>query len=453
MPVRMLATTGQLICRMAWMALVVAVLPAAARTDVEAQRMLARGENPYPVHLVRPVAAPLSAMARLGARMFFDASLSASGRLSCASCHSPANHYGPPTAAPVMPGGRRLDQQGVRAVPSLMYLERHPGFSVGPDKDEDENNSLLHMVAQSQGIARVAKTARNTAESAASLVPQGGLFWDGRADTLQDQALGPLLNPLEMANTNVAELAGKLRRGYARQLVRLFGQSIVDQPVQLVAEAMFALARYQIEAPSFHPYTSRYDYWLEGKARLTSSELRGYLLFNDPDKANCGGCHLSRPSPDGMPPLFTDFQFEALGAPRNLALQANRDAGSFDLGVCGPYRHDMHDQPQFCGMFLTPTLRNVATRRVFFHNGVFHTLQQVQDFYAFRDVRPDKVYPPGQGGIAAKYDDIPERYRGNIDVVDPPFDRHLGDQPAMTAQDETDIIAFLRTLTDGYRPE
>jgi cytochrome c peroxidase len=154
-----------------------------------------------------------------------------------------------------------------------------------------------------------------------------------------------------------------------------------------------------------------------------------------------------------MPPLFTDFQFEALGAPRNLALQANRNAGSFDLGVCGPYRHDMHDQPQFCGMFLTPTLRNVATRRVFFHNGVFHTLQQVQDFYAFRDVRPDKVYPPGQGGIAAKYDDIPERYRGNIDVVDPPFDRHLGDQPAMTAQDETDIIAFLRTLTDGYRPE
>ena len=88
------------------------------RTDVEAQRMLARGENPYPVHLERPVAAPLSAMARLGARMFFDASLSASGRLSCASCHSPANHYGPPTAAPVMPGPESVPG----AVPSAPVL-------------------------------------------------------------------------------------------------------------------------------------------------------------------------------------------------------------------------------------------------------------------------------------------------------------------------------------------
>ena len=90
-----------------------------------------------------------------------------------------------------------------------------------------------------------------------------------------------------------------------------------DTPQLLVAEAMFAVARYQIEEPSFHPYTSKFDFWLEGKARLSAAELRGYLLFNDPQKANCAGCHLDQPSPDGLPPLFTDHQFEALGVPRN----------------------------------------------------------------------------------------------------------------------------------------
>jgi cytochrome c peroxidase len=128
-------------------------------------------------------------------------------------------------------------------------------------------------------------------------------------------------------------------------------------------------------------------------------------------------------------------------------LPANRDASYFDLGICGPYRADMRKQTQFCGMFITPTLRNVATRHVFFHNGVFTTLQQVMDFYAFRDVQPRKVYPNG-----AKYDDIPPQYRANVDVVDPPFDRNPGDPPAMTEQDESDIIAFLKTLTDGYDP-
>ena len=103
-------------------------------------------------------------------------------------------------------------------------------------------------------------------------------------------------------------------------------------------------------------------------------------------------------------------------------------------------------------MFLTPTLRNVATRRVFFHNGVFHTLQQALDFYAFRDVAPAKVYPVGTGGRVEKYNDIPAPYRGNVDILDPPFNRKPGDPPAMTEQDERDIIAFLQTLTDGYRP-
>jgi cytochrome c peroxidase len=112
----------------------------------------------------------------------------------------------------------------------------------------------------------------------------------------------------------------------------------------------------------------------------------------------------------------------------------------------------MSGETQYCGMFLTPTLRNATTRQVFFHNGVDHTLQQVMDFYDFRDTDPAKIYPPAAEGVALKYDDVPEKYRANVDVTDPPFDRKPGDPPAMTAEDEAAIIAFLQALTDGYEP-
>jgi cytochrome c peroxidase len=413
------------------------------------------GENPRPVRLIRPQAAPLSAMAQLGQQIFYDASLSSSGRLSCASCHSPDHHYGPPNDGPVMLGGPDLKRQGARAVPALTYLERQPNFSIGPEQDEDDNVvPLAQMAARGKQSVRAKKIASATAASAANIVPQGGLFWDGRADTLQGQALFPLLDPHEMDGGSVDRVAGLMRHApYADRFVGLFGAGVLDSPRLLVSEAMFAVARYQIEDPRFHPYTSKYDYWLEGKARLSETEWRGLQLFNDTDKANCGGCHLSSPTRDGLPPLFTDHQYEALGVPRNAALAANRDPGYFDLGVCGPQRKDIAGQTQYCGMFQTPSLRNVASRHAFFHNGVFHTLQEVLDFYDFRDTDPEKVYPRGTDGSLQKYDDLPEAYRANVDVADPPFDRHLGDQPALTAQDEADIIAFLKTLTDGYKPE
>jgi len=413
---------------------------------------LAQGENPYPVRLVRPPAEPLSAMAQLGRLIFFDASLSSSRRLACASCHSPEHAYGPPGSAPVMSGGPALSRQGVRAVPSLTYLERQPNFSIGPDDEENETVSLADLAAIGRDAARVQKTVLDTSASSANLVPQGGLFWDGRADTLQQQAVFPLLNPLEMDGGSVDVVAAKLRQApYAQRFVRLFGSAVFDVPRLAVAEALFAVARYEIEDPSFHPYTSKFDYWLEGRAWLSAAELRGYLLFNDPQKANCGGCHLDQPTADGRPPLFTDHQFEALGAPRNTALAVNHDPDFYDLGICGPYRTDIANETQYCGLFLTPTLRNVATRQVFFHNGVFHTLKEVLDFYDFRDVEPQKIYPRRADGRLAKFDDIRPKYLGNIDVTDPPFDRKPGDAPAMSPADEDDIIAFLETLTDGYR--
>ncbi|WP_459697310.1 cytochrome-c peroxidase [Acidisoma sp. C75] len=416
---------------------------------------IAEGENPSPVQLAEPQAAPLSALAEIGRRIFYDPRYSASGTLSCASCHDPARAYGPPSDLPAVFGGPDLKRQGMRAVPSLAYLAHQPPFTIGPDPsgDSDTPTPLPQLAAQASADSRAIKTAASTAQSAANVVPQGGLFWDGRANTLQDQALGPLLNPVEMDGGSIETVAAKLRAApYAKGFVQLFGPSVLSEPRLLVSEALFAVARYQVEDPSFHPYSSKYDAWLAGRARFTRAEMRGYIAFNDPAKGDCAACHLDQPSKDGLPPLFTDHQFEALGLPRNRALLANRDPNYYDLGICGPFRSDLAKETQYCGMFLTPTLRNVATRHVFFHNGVYHSLQQVLDFYDFRDTDPAKIYPRGADGRIAKFNDLPPRYRANIDVTDPPFNRHLGDRPAMTAQDERDIIAFLKTLTDGYRP-
>jgi cytochrome c peroxidase len=411
------------------------------------------GANPNPIELQRPVAPPqLSAAAQLGKKIFFDPTLSASGRQSCASCHSPEHAYGPANNLAVQLGGASLSQEGYRPPQSLMYLYRQPNFSIGPDAgDADNAPDLAKIASQAAGVARAQKNA-GVAPAAPAMVPQGGMFWDGRADTLQAQASGPLLNPVEMANANIADVMAKLERTpYKDDFTQLFGAHVFENTTLAMSEAMFAVARYQVEEQSFHPYTSKYDYWLEGKARLSQAELHGLRLFNDPDKANCAGCHLSKPGADGLPPMFTDYQYEALGVPRNVHLAANKDQSFFDMGICGPFRTDLKDQTQYCGMFLTPTLRNVSTRKVFFHNGVYTSLEDVMVFYNERNTAPQKFYPRGADGKTRQYDDLPMRFHANIDDKDAPFDRKPGDKPAMTDTDIHDIIAFLKTLNDGYR--
>jgi cytochrome c peroxidase len=424
---------------------------ALAQTDNEATDT--SGINPQPVQLKLPPVKPLSAVAQLGRLLFFDPSLSASGRQSCASCHSPKGGYNPPNALTIQPGGAKLENVGYRPPLSLAYVYRQLPFSIGPDAGDVETPVNLNALAASTSSDPRAKKTAGTAPTAVAMVPQGGLFWDGRADSLQRQAYLPMLNPVEMANTSEAEVARKLAHTrYRQSFTQLFGPAILDNPKQLVSEAMFAIGRFQIEDPSFHPFTSKYDAWLQGRAPLTAAELRGLKLFNDPKKANCAGCHLSQPGQDGLPPLFTDTQYEALGVPRNTNLPFNKNPLAFDLGLCGPIRKDLSRQTQYCGMFLTPTLRNVDRRSVFFHNGVYHTLKQVLDFYNLRSTAPDKIYPPGADGKLAQYNDMPSTYRGNIDTTDAPFNLHVGDPPPMTDQDIRDIITFLHTLDDGYTP-
>src|SRR6185436_15728012 len=100
----------------------------------------------------------------------------------------------------------------------------------------------------------------------------------------------------------------------------------------------------------------------------------------------------------GAFPAFTDHGHIAVGVPRNRELPANRDAGFHDLGLCGPERRDLVDRPEHCGAFRTPTLRNVALRQAFFHNGVLHTLDEVMLFYVTRDLDPKRWYGVGADG-------------------------------------------------------
>ena len=408
----------------------------------------------------------LSAVAQLGRKMFYDASLSGSGKLSCASCHSPDAAYGPPNDLAVQLGGADMKQTGFRAAPSLRYLEHTPNFSIGPNPEMADNDPVPLDAAAPPGAAmpatnvKVASVAKATADAAARAaaeanVPQGGLDHDGRANTFQGQALGPLLDPNEMDNHSAEELLDRLKHApYADDLKKLFGAGIFNQPELALDEAMFALARFQAEEPSFHPYDSKYDAYLAGKAELTAAEQRGLKLFDDPAKGNCASCHLDRPSRDGLfRPAFTDYQFEALGAPRNRELAANADPNFHDFGLCGPMRRDYEGTAAYCGLFKTPTLRNVATRKVFFHNGVFRSLDQVLHFYVERETDPAKWYPKLPSGEIDRYDDLPAQYRGNVDVVDAPYDRKLGEKPALDDAEIADIIAFLGTLTDGYRPD
>ncbi|HXA36365.1 MAG TPA: cytochrome c peroxidase [Steroidobacteraceae bacterium] len=363
------------------------------------------------------------ALTDIGRVLFYDPSLSASGKMACATCHDPGRAFGPPNDSPVQPGGSDLRKFGVRAVPSLKYGQNIPPFTEHYF-DDDGDDSV------DQG-------------------PAGGRTWDGRAQSAHDQARLPLLSPFEMANANADEVVSKVQSaGYAARFRNVFGDDVFDDKASAFKAVLMALETFQQSPAEFYPYSSKYDAWLRHETSLSWAELRGLAAFNDPAKGNCARCHPSAMK-KGAFPQFTDFGYAAVGAPRNPAVPANADRHYYDLGLCGPLRSDLSDRKRYCGMFRTPSLRNVATRRAFFHNGVLHRLDDVVRFYAERDTQPQRWYSREPTGAAVKFDDLPPQYRGNVDIQ-PPFDRHAGDAPALSEADIADIVAFLNALTDGY---
>lgn len=360
-----------------------------------------------------PVPLPIPTLAEVGNRLFDDVRLSASGKLACASCHVAANGHADAAGGFLPLGGADGTHQGLRSSPSARYLDQAGAFGF-----------------DAQGR------------------PRGGLFWDGRASSRIEQARGPLFNADEMANASVTSLATRLRAlPYLSDLQAAAGLPRAATDDQLVDAAVNALARYQASDTKFHPFTSKFDAVQDGRASFTAQEQRGLAAFNDAQRGNCASCHDSRPAPGLNRALFTNFSYHALGVPRNKS-QATANPAFFDLGLCGPQRTDLAGRRDLCGQFRTPSLRNVALSAPYFHNASFATLEDVVAFYATRDLDPGRWYPVVNGQVQI-YNDLPAIYRTNVQQG-APF-RRPGQPPAITPQDAADIVAFLRTLTDGYQ--
>jgi len=333
---------------------------------------------------------------RLGKLLFFEKSLSTPPGQACSACHAPEVAFADPVSDLPVSKGARPGLYGNRNDMTIAYSAFVPPLH----RSEEEG------------------------------VWVGGLFWDGRANSLAEQAQGPPLNPLEMANPDTLTIAEKLRSlSYATLFTEVYGPDALSNPGKAFTHMADAIEAYE-RTSEVSPFSSKYDHWLRGETELSEQELRGLKLFEDEEKGNCAACHPSRPAKDGSPPLFTDFTYDNLGTPRNpenpfysLPSELNPDGFAFvDLGLGKTVNDPMQN-----GKFRVPTLRNVAITTPYMHNGVFKTLFSVVAFYNTRDLAE---WP------------APE-VSENVNMEE------LG-KLGLTNQELEDLIAFLRTLTDGW---
>ena len=347
-----------------------------------------------PAAFAQPALTPAQ---EVGRAIFFDASLSEPSGQSCASCHAPEAGFASPGGAIVegaMPG-----RFGNRAPPTIAYAAFTP---------------ILHW-------DKVEKTF------------SGGQFRDGRAADLVEQARGPFLNPLEMNNPDIDSVCRKVAGGaYAADFKMAFAEPL-DCKTNGVQRILQALSAYE-GGPEVNPFSSKYDGALAGKVQLTAQEVRGYQLFQG--EAKCEKCHPSSPGPRGEPPLFTDFGYDNIGAPKNpknpfyaQPKDFNPDGAAYIDGGLGAFLK----KPAEYGKFRSPSLRNITVNeetRAYMHNGSLIGLKEVLAFYNKRDAEPGRWAP--EVAATVNKDDL-----GDLKLSD---------------QDIEDLLAFLRTLTDGYKP-
>jgi cytochrome c peroxidase len=277
----------------------------------------------------------------------------------------------------------------------------------------------------------------------------GGMFWDGRAtgwelgDPLAEQARGPFLNPVEQNNASKQVVVNKIHyeSNYANLFQTVYGNNIWNDINNAYNKIADAISAYE-KSNEINPFTSKYDYYLKGWVTLSRSEKKGYRLFKG--KGNCDNCHLSQPGQNGEPPMFTDFTYDNLGVPKNhnnpyyfQPPSINPDGINWiDKGL-GGFLQTVPEYSQYAsenyGKQKVPTLRNVDKRpfsafvKSYGHNGYFKSLKSIVHFYNTRDV---ETWPPPEVSENVNTTEL-----GNL---------------GLTSEEEDDIIAFLKTLTDGY---
>jgi cytochrome c peroxidase len=368
---------------------------------------------PIPPHTLPP----LTAREKVGQSIFLDPNLSDPPGTSCSSCHDPARAFaGDNGSDSGVARGSRPGHFARRNAPSVLYVKYVPPFHFALEDDDDVTES-----------------------------PFGGLTWSGRADSVTAFARLPLFDPDEMNNASEQEIARKLRASpYAADLVREFPGAL-ETPAAAMKSLGEALQAF-LTSETMSPFTSKFDDFLRGKVQLSPLEMKGLTAFESRAKGACNHCHLMYPhSNRAESSLFTTYAYDAVGVPRNPAIAANADPKRYDLGLCErtPKKDAPSSDPKWCGSFRIPSLRNVAVRRRFMHNGGFSKLREVVAFYATRSTKPDLWYPHG-----TKFDDLPESYRANVNTLSFPYNRREGAPPALDDGEIDAIVAFLETLTD-----
>lgn len=344
-------------------------------------------------------AAPsLSPKQALGKALFFDKNLSTPAGQACVDCHHPDHGFSNPDAGLPVSRGVHPDRFGNRNDLSAAY----GGWAPPLHYDKNEEAYI------------------------------GGNFWDGRVNNLAEQAKGPFLNVLEMANPDEEAVVASVRKAsYAPLFRQVFGPDSLADVKKAFHRIAEAIADYEM-SPEVNRFNSKYDFFLQGKAKLSLTEQRGLELFNEVKKGNCAACHPSTSDASGKPPLFTDFTYDNLGVPANpenpfysLPKTMNPDGYKYiDRGLGAFLKKPSED-----GKFRVPSLRNVALTGPYMHNGVFKTIRQVISFYNTRDVAP---WPKPE--VSA-----------NLNKEE------LGDL-GLTEEEIDQIVAFLLTLSDGWTP-
>ena len=379
----------------------------------------------------------------LGKSIFFDQNLSIDNNQSCAACHVPESGWTGPDPAINAAGsvyeGSIPGRFGNRKPPSSAYATPSP---------------ILHYMIQKKEAVFI-----------------GGNFWDGRAtgETLgspaAEQALGPFLNPLEQALPSAAEVVNRIcASSYSGLFTQVCGVDACDTAnVSAAYDCVgYAVAAYE-GSPEVNQYSSKYDAYLAGLVDLTKQEKQGLNLFKS--KGKCANCHVLDPGPNGEPPLFTDFTFDNLGVPRNpdnpFYTEPDFNPAGFawiDLGLGGFLASRVGDYEQFAaannGKQKVPTLRNVdkwdpalgEPVKAYGHNGYFKSLWQIVHFYNTRDAKPPCVdaFTLIEDALAQGCWPVPE-VPVNVNT------KELGNLHLTRAQEDA-IVAFMKTLSDGYTP-
>ena len=346
-----------------------------------------------------------NALADLGRALFFDTNLSNNRTQSCASCHDPARAFtdgqdnGVAGAVSLGDDGTSL---GDRNAPTTTYAFMSPAF---------------HKDTQGHYL--------------------GGLFHDGRAVNLNDQAAEPFTNPIELGFPNRAALVARVKEnpGYVRQFKNLFGDSVfteIDRALGAVVESISAFERTSL----FAPFDSKYDRYLLGDYQMTAEEALGRTLFFSP-LTNCTSCHLLNTSAVTAGETFTNYRYHNIGIPSNRTVRTKNGLGAKyrDMGLLANPRID---DPRLAGKFKVPTLRNVAVTGPYMHNGVFKELRTAITFYNKYTVRSATSLTNPETGDAWGEPEVAESVDSDLLQQGQPID----DDRASA------LIAFLKTLTD-----